>query len=132
VLKIYLGMMRDKPVGFIVVLTILIAIVAVGFAASRPQRSRAGDRALAQLTERHQREVRAPRGPEVALAVALVGTSALAGTAWASYHQLRQPPSSSDGGSSSTDSSSSSSSNNDSGSDGGGSGCGGCGGGGGD
>jgi uncharacterized protein (TIGR04222 family) len=132
VLKIYLGMMRDKPVGFIVVLTILIAIVAVGFAASRPQRSRAGDRALAQLTERHQREVRAPRGTEVALAVALVGTSALAGTAWASYHQLRQPPSSGDGGSSSSDSSSSSSSNNDSGSDGGGSGCGGCGGGGGD
>jgi uncharacterized protein (TIGR04222 family) len=118
VAKMIVGASRGKPIGFLVVMTIILGLVALGFLFSRPTRTRAGDRAVADAKQRNARALRAPRNNELGLAVALLGTAALSGTAWAGYHQVRAPPSSSsDGGSS------------DSSSDGGGGGCGGCGGG---
>lgn len=127
--KIGVGISRGKPVAFLVILSIITVVVGLILLLKRPGRTRAGDRALAEARVQHARAIRAPRAQETGLAVALLGTAALSGTAWASYHQSRVPPSSSssDSGSSGSDSGSS-----DSGGDSGGGGCGGCGGGGGD
>jgi uncharacterized protein (TIGR04222 family) len=116
--KMIVGAGRDKPIGFLVVLTIILALVALGFLFSRPTRTRAGDHAVADAKRKNARALRAPRNGELGLAVALLGTAALSGTAWAGYHQVRAPPSSSDGGG-----------GGDSSDGGGGGGCGGCGGG---
>lgn len=127
--KILVGISRGKPVAFLVILSIITTVVGLILLLKRPGRTRAGDRAIAEARVQHARAIRAPRAQEAGLAVALLGTAALSGTAWASYHQSRMPPSSSssDSGSSGSDSGSS-----DSGGDSGGGGCGGCGGGGGD
>lgn len=128
--KLVVGISRAKPIGFLVVLTILLTLVSIGFLLTRPTRTRAGDQALADARQQHGRALRAPRNQELGLAVALLGTAALSGTAYAAYHSVRTPPASSDGGSSSgSDGGSSDSGGGDSG---GGGGCGGCGGGGGD
>ena len=120
--KMMIGLSRDKPIGFLVLLTILLVLVAIGFLVTRPSRTRAGDQALADARHKHGRALRAPRNQELGLAVALLGTAALSGTAYAAYHNVRAPASSSDsGGGSSSDGGSS---------DSGGGGCGGCGGGG--
>lgn len=119
--KIVVGASRGKPIGFLIVLTIIVALVALGFLLVRPTRTRAGDLAIADAKQRNARALRAPRNGELGLAVALLGTAALSGTAWAGYHQVRAPPSSS------SDSGSSDSSSDGGG--GGGGGCGGCGGG---
>lgn len=118
--KIAIGLSRDKPIGFISLMTAIVAIYALVQLASPPTRTRRGDQVLLSLKLRHARAQRAPLAGELPLAVALVGTSVLGGTAYAAYHQARHPP----GG---TESSGGSDSSGDS--DGGGSGCGGCGGG---
>lgn len=120
VLKIGIGIARDRPVALLVLLVILSLVVALAFQFSRPGISAAGRRALAHFRGRHAVAARAPRAGQLGLAVALGGTAVLAATGFADYHTLRHPPSSGDA---SGDSSSS-----DGGSDGGGSGCGGCGG----
>ncbi|UXI70369.1 TIGR04222 domain-containing membrane protein [Tahibacter amnicola] len=125
--KIAVGISRDRPVGFLIVLVIVTAIAALVLFLNRPWTATAGDAALKQLRQRHAHATRAPRDRDVGLAVALAGTAVLAGTAYAAYHDVRAPASSS---SSSSDSSSGCSSSGDS--DSGGGGCGGCGGGGGD
>lgn len=125
--KIAVGLSRDKPVLFLAVLCVLCAIAALVSSLKRPGATPAGAALLRQSKKRHATLARAPRAEQLALAVALMGTGVLAGTALAAWHEARHPPSSGgDGGSSSSDSSDSSSG------DGGGSGCGGCGGGGGD
>jgi uncharacterized protein (TIGR04222 family) len=116
--KLFIGLSRDKPVAFLGFLLVACVVISFLIAARTGARSRAGDTALALLTERHAHTARAPRLDDLPLAVALIGTSALSTTAFASYHQARQ--------SNAGDSSSSGSS---CGSDGGGGGCGGCGGG---
>ena len=118
-LKVMIGLSRGKPVAFLVVLMIAIAIATLVRAFATPSRALAGDRALASLKQRHAHTARAPRPDDLPLAVALAGTAVLATTPYSAYHQFRQPSSGSDGGSSSGSSCSG----------GGGGGCGGCGGG---
>ena len=121
IVKMVVGAARGKPIVFLAVLMVVVSLVALGFLLARPTRTRAGDLAVAKAKSEHARAMRAPRPGELGLAVALLGTAALSGTAYAAYHQQRVPPSSGDGGGGGGDSSS------DGG--GGGSGCGGCGGG---
>jgi len=128
--KIYVGLERGRPVAFLMLLCIGVAIITALFALRVPTRSRQGDRVVGTLGKQHGRVARSPRESELPLAVALIGTAAMSGTAFAGYHTMRAPPSSSS--SSSTSSDSSSSSSDSSGGDSGGGGCGGCGGGGGD
>lgn len=125
--KIGVGLARDRPVGFLVLLSIAVLIMAVVLLRSTARVTGAGRRALMRSRRDHAAAMRAPRQQDMAIAVALLGTAALAGTAYAAYHDWRQPAGSSDSGGSS---SSCSSDGGDSG--GGSSGCGGCGGGGGD
>lgn len=123
--KIGVGLARERPVAFLVILSIVLGAILAGMLLTKPTRTRAGDAALAEARLQHGRLTRAPRAGEVGIAVALLGTVALAGTAWAGYHDVRTPPSGGDASSSSGDSGGSS----DSGGDSGGGGCGGCGGG---
>lgn len=119
VMKIAIGTMRDKPIGFLVVLTFLAAILTVGRLVRAQPRTRAGDWALHDASQNLA-------GAEVAQRAALMGTIGLIGTDCSEYHTLRTPVSSS----SSSDSGSGGSSGDGGGGGGcGGGGCGGCGGG---
>ncbi|ROU04505.1 TIGR04222 domain-containing membrane protein [Lysobacter enzymogenes] len=120
-LKIWIGLDRDRPVGFLVVLVGLTLIVAMARLLRQQQRTRAGEWAL------HDASGRVAPG-DLAAQVALSGTVGLYGSGFADYHILRTPPSGSSGG----DSGSGSGGGGDSGGGGcggGGGGCGGCGGG---
>ena len=130
IVKIVIGMERQRPVGLLILLVIITAVITLALLFNRPERTRAGDAVLGQLRVKHAHALRAPRGIDVGLAVALGGTAVLAGTAYAAYHEARNPQSSSGGGDSSSGCSSSDSGGGGDG--GGGGGCGGCGGGGGD
>lgn len=119
-IKLVIGEMRGRPVGFLVIALIATAIVAVVRFAGVDARTKAGQSALADARARHERLRRAPTMDEVGLGVALFGTSVLMGSAWEVLHRLRTAGG--DGGASTVDGGSSD----------GGSGCGsgGCGGGG--
>ncbi|MBL0029345.1 MAG: TIGR04222 domain-containing membrane protein [Rhodanobacteraceae bacterium] len=136
VAKIAIGIARDRPVALLVVLCVLLAIATLVLWFKRPGQTQAGRDALAALRQQHARAVRAPRDHEWPIALALVGSSVLAGTAYAAFHDYRQPASTSSSSdsssSSSSDSGSSDSGSSDSGGGDSGGGCGGCGGGGGD
>ncbi|MEO8670550.1 MAG: TIGR04222 domain-containing membrane protein [Tahibacter sp.] len=127
--KIVVGMDRQRPVGFLVFLTLLVLLFSLITIWKTSTRSAAGEAALRQLRDSKTQATRAPLTSDVGIAVALAGTAVLSGTAYAAYHEARTPMSSSSGDSSSGSSCSSSS---DSGGSSCSSGCGGCGGGGGD
>lgn len=117
--KIFIGIERERPVGFLVVLVALTTLIALARLLREQRRSRAGEWAL------HDAHGRASPG-EPAVYVALSGTVGLYGSGFADYHILRTPPP----GSSGSDSGSGSSGGGDGGGGGcGGGGCGGCGGG---
>lgn len=120
--KISIGQARERPVGFLVVLVSLAALLVLVQLLSGQRRSRAGEWALHDATRK------AGYSGNVAERVAVAGTIALEGTALADYHTLRTPAPSS-GSSDSSGGSSCSGGGGDGG--GGGGGCGGCGGGGG-
>ena len=137
VTKIGVGLWRDRPVGFLILLCVAVLIMANVFLRAVPRVTAAGQGALRRARSDHAAAMRAPRPQDMGIAVALVGTAALAGTAYAAYHDWRHPAgSSSDGGGSDSGGSSYSSDSGGSSSScssdsGGSSGCGGCGGGGG-
>ncbi len=118
--KMMIGVARDKPIGFLVLISVVMAIVALVLLFKRPQRTLEGDIAFAKAKHDHARVTRAPRANELGLAVAIAGTMVLSTTAFAEYHTVRHPPGTGGDSSGSSDS-------GDSG--GGGGGCGGCGGG---
>lgn len=114
--RIRLGIMRGENFGFLVFFEIVTAFaLMLRFRAINPV-TKQGKAAIAEDRVRNERLRRAPRGQEMALAVALFGPAALAGTALNPFHQMFANPSS--GGCGSSD-------GGDGG--GGGGGCGGCG-----
>lgn len=117
--KIGIGLARERPVALLVLLCALTLIAVLVLLLKSPVRSLAGDAELQRLRGQNATRLRAPRVDDLGLAVALLGTAALSGTAFAAYHTARHPPGSSDSGSSDS---------GDGGGGGGGSGCGGCGG----
>lgn len=118
--KVWIGILRDRPVAFLVMLLVISVIAGLIVLFSMPERSRTGDALLRQLNQKYAHARRAPRNSDVGLAVALAGTAVLAGTAYADFHTYRERSSgdSGGGGGCSSDGGSSCSS-----------GCGGCGGG---
>lgn len=112
-LRLWQGLAHDKPVGFLIMLMVLaLALLLHGLVVD--PRTRAGIAAWKLARIDHRRLRLAARDAEAALAVALFGTAALAGSWLEPLHRLR----SSDGGTSA-----------EAGGDGGcgGGGCGGCG-----
>jgi uncharacterized protein (TIGR04222 family) len=146
--KIAIGYYRDRPVGFLVVMTLATLFFGWILAFRIPRRTRAGQSQIDRFREREPQLRQSLRYPNmdpdwsVPMMVAIFGGTALAGTSLASWQSvfprpLPRPavtPSDSGGGCSgawSDSSSSSGSSDGGGGSDGGGdggSGCGGCGG----
>lgn len=121
-IKLEVGISRDRPVGYLTMLLILTAMLALVRFLLVDRRTRGGQAAVAQARRGADRLRRAPTAEETGLAVALFGTTVLAGSAWAEYHRMRSA------GDGSTSSGDSGSGNDGGGSSGcGGGGCGGCG-----
>jgi uncharacterized protein (TIGR04222 family) len=129
VIKIMVGINRDKPVGFLVVLCLLSAAASFIVLARRPLRSRYGDHVLKQLKEHYTgprhlgRNVAHVPASEFAMTMGLFGMSILVGSELSDLRNALQPPGGVDGGFSGCGGGSSCG-----GGGGGGGGCGGCGG----
>lgn len=118
--KWMVGVARDRPVGFLTMLLVLTAILALVRWFSVDRRTLGGHTMLDKARAEAQRLRRAPTATETDVAVALFGTSVLVGSSWADFHQLRTASSGDSGSGGSSDGGSS-------GCGGGGGGCGGCG-----
>lgn len=115
--KWFIGDARDRPIGFLTVLLIVTAILALIRAFTIPRLSYAGIAALGDAREEADRIRRAPLAGEMGLAVALFGTGVLAGSELDAFHKMRAASGGDSGAS-----------GGDGGGDGGGCGGGGCGG----
>jgi uncharacterized protein (TIGR04222 family) len=98
VIKIFVGISRDRPVGFLVFLCLVSGVIALFGFARRPLRSRKGDAVFARLRESHMgarrlgRNVAALPTAEFAAVVGLFGMTALAGTELDDLRRSLQPP----------------------------------------
>ncbi|MCP5397578.1 MAG: TIGR04222 domain-containing membrane protein [Sphingomonadaceae bacterium] len=114
-MKLEIGLSRDKPVGFLAILLIITALIALVRFFYVNRSTKGGIEAVKYAQSQSDRLRRAPTGEETATAVALFGTAVLVGTPFSDFHTMRQSSTGGDSGSC--------------GSDGGGDGGGGCGGG---
>jgi uncharacterized membrane protein YgcG len=142
VLKLGVGLWRDRPVGFLLMVLLFASMIGYGMLGSQPRRTRKGDKALAKLradnaalrtTAKADGAWGTMSSGSVAMAVALFGTGLLAASGMGDLRTYLMPPGS--GGGADVDvggDSGSDSGGGDGGSSCGGGGCGGCGGGGGD
>lgn len=89
-IKWQVGSLREKPVEHLT--TFLVVTLAVAFVrfAVLDRRTRGGIVALEDAQLSQQRLRRAAPTEEAAMAVALFGTAALAGSAWSALHELRR------------------------------------------
>lgn len=127
VIKIMVGISRDRPVGFLVGSCAVLSGFAAYFVTHPARRSKRGEAYLAHLNQQKFRPVQAADADAMALHMALVGMAAYP----PEMQRAMRPPSSSDGGSSGGEYSGGSGCSSSSGGDSGG-GDGGGGGGGGD
>jgi uncharacterized protein (TIGR04222 family) len=126
IIKIVIGIARDKSTGFLIALCLISIIASVAAFARRPLRTRAGDAALNKLRAQHFELKHIPGyiglpSTELALALGLFGMTTLAGTTHADLRKTLQPATSAGTGCGSSCGSGCSGSC-------GGGGCGGCGG----
>lgn len=84
--KLFLGIARDKPVGFLLVACVLIPVVAAGVMLFRKYRTPAGDHLLAQYVEKFEpnrvqakADITALQPAELSMAVGLFGATLLTG-----------------------------------------------------
>ena len=88
-IKLMIGEARGRPVGFLIALLVVTAVFAAIRWFALDRRTQAAHDALAEAATRHERLRRAPTTDETALAVALFGTTVLAGSAWSDFHRMR-------------------------------------------
>ncbi len=77
------GLANDKPVGYLLGILVFSLVVTIVLAGSRPLRTRKGQQLLKAIQSQHQSFKKAPKGTnleQAALAVAIFGTAALAGS----------------------------------------------------
>jgi len=102
--KIFVGLSRGKPIGFLIGLCAVSLIASLIIFARRPLRSRRGDAVLKKMQERHVGARRLGRGlgvisgAEFAGVVGLFGMSALAGTELDDLRKSLMPPGGDAGG----------------------------------
>ena len=91
VVRILAGVSRGESVGLTALVMLVAAATGVWLLAQPRRLTRAGSDALALARIRHSRLVRAPQVDqgELAVAVALAGTSVMATTVYADYHNNR-------------------------------------------
>lgn len=95
------GEALGEPTGYLTLLMLLAAILAMLRLIKFNPRTRAGDEILREEQKRASRLKSAPTGPETGMAVGLFGTGVLVGSPFADFHTLRRASSgdgSSDGG----------------------------------
>ena len=103
VVKIFVGVHRDQPVGFLITLCIITGIASLVTFARRPLRTRLGDAVLNRLQTRHA-SLKGSLGssglePTVfAMGVGLFGLAALNDTPWNGLRKELQPPGASSSG----------------------------------
>ena len=140
-IKILIGLSRERPVSYLVILLVLSVIFSLVAFVRRPQRSRWGSAVLRQWQARVGAGMRVKFNPtklpatEFALMVGLLGMSSLAGTELSGLRRALQPPAGSGGSSGGCGGGCGGGGGGGGGGGcggGGGGGCGGCGGGGGD
>jgi len=81
--RLGLGLLNDKPVDYLLTILALSAIATIVLAASRPLRTRKGQQLLKAIQSQHKSLKKVPKGTKLeqaALAVAIFGTAALAGS----------------------------------------------------
>ena len=122
--KLMIGLMRDRPVGFLAALLIATFIIGAIRFSKLDRRTEAGIVALESAARVSRRLRDAPTAPEMGHAVALFGTVVLAGSLYESLHMMRRG---SDGGGNSGGGCGSVGGSGCGGSGCGGGGCGGCG-----
>jgi uncharacterized protein (TIGR04222 family) len=122
-IKVVIGMGRDRPVGFLVAFIVATVVVALVRLFRIDRRTRAGISAVSEARLRADRLRRASTEAETGMAVALFGTAILIGSPIADLHGFRRQTGDSSGGGGCGGGGSS-----DGGSGCGGGGCGGCGG----
>lgn len=87
--KLEIGQARERPVGYLTILLVITALLALVRFVALDRRTRAGQELLAETRERSERLSRGPAADETDLAVALFGTTVLVGSAWAEFHKMR-------------------------------------------
>jgi uncharacterized protein (TIGR04222 family) len=87
--KCVVGVSRDRPVGFLVLLLILTTAFAILRWISLDRRTQAGKDAVDEARRETERLSIAPTMPETGLAVALYGPVVLAGSGFEDFHKLR-------------------------------------------
>jgi uncharacterized protein (TIGR04222 family) len=91
-IRLIVGISYQRPVGFLIILCIIVAIITAVFATVQPQRTTAsGDRVLQQLRQGVNSTLSDLPIPELVMAVALVGTAGLVNTAYADLHRYFVP-----------------------------------------
>lgn len=118
VIKVFVGMSRDRPVEFLLFLLFVTACVVGARWSGTDKRTKAGLEARDNALDSFTRLSQAHTKEETGMAVALFGTSILATSELGDFHRMRTAGSSDSGGGSGSDSG---------GGGGGGGGCGGCG-----
>ncbi len=88
--KIYIGILRDRPVAFLVLLFLVTFVVAMVAVLTPSRLTRAGADAIARLRALHSHARIAPRGSDVALAVAIAGVAVLSNTPYAHVAEARR------------------------------------------
>ena len=127
--KILVGLSRGKPVGFLIMMCAIVAIISLFFTLKKIHRTRYGDRFLRNLHDRISKKVFGMDDLQLPLIVALLSVAILPTEAFADLKGVLTPVSSGGGDSSSDSSYSSSDGGSSDGGGCGGGGCGGCGGG---
>lgn len=104
-IKIVIGMARERPVGGLVFLCVLSVVFAFAAFARPVRRSRRGDRVLEQLKETNaameyqaQRRIESIASNDLTLALGLFGMGILAGGPLAQIEAALQPPKNKSGG----------------------------------
>jgi len=88
VYRLRAGSAVGEPTGFLAMLLVLTAGLAVIRYAKADPRTAAGIAVLRELRARHGSLARAPGPDEAAMAVALYGTGVLIGTPWEAFHAI--------------------------------------------
>jgi uncharacterized protein (TIGR04222 family) len=91
-IRLVVGIVNQRPVGFLVMLCFIVAFIAAMFAMAAPQQTTAaGDRLLQQLRQGVDSALTDLPLPELVMAVALVGTAGLVNTTFAGWHRYFMP-----------------------------------------
>jgi uncharacterized protein (TIGR04222 family) len=93
--RLMIGISKQRPVGFLIMLCLIVGFIGLCFAFQKAERSPQGNRVLDRLRKNVSPTSTDLPMSELAMSVALLGTVGLANTAYADWHRYFVPPTSS-------------------------------------